>query len=284
MADQSPPSPKDNQPRSPFAGCLILIVMGLVVLVLISSAGWALKKQSEALATFTDHEPRPTPVADPLDHEAEFNSFVSRIGHFKHELENERPASLALSPTDLNLAIAQYDALKSFRGQLSITAISPDEISGRIHLPLNSTEKLPSAVCSVLGIDQRPHNLNGTFTAEPTLTDGKLILTLTSVTPTQGALPKEFLQGISRLLVTGDLAEDSPLHPILKSLTAAGLQQDQLVFSYVPGAIPPSAKEQSDELADNARKFAALGAVILILTMILAFILISRWRKARRSA
>jgi uncharacterized FAD-dependent dehydrogenase len=39
----------------------------------------------------------------------------------------------------------------------------------------------------------------------------------------------------------------------------------------------------ADEMANKAKQFAALGAVILILTMILLFIVISRWRKSRRT-
>ena len=44
-------APKDA-PRSPFAGCLILIVMALVILVLISSAGYFLKKTNERIQNF----------------------------------------------------------------------------------------------------------------------------------------------------------------------------------------------------------------------------------------
>ncbi|MDA7625258.1 hypothetical protein N8656_00690, partial [bacterium] len=68
-------APKDA-PRSPFAGCLILIVMALVILVLISSAGYFLKKQTNAYKTFTEEIANPAPIADPKAHETEFNSLV----------------------------------------------------------------------------------------------------------------------------------------------------------------------------------------------------------------
>lgn len=278
--EQNPPA---QPPRSAFAGCLILITMGIVVLVLIASAGWALKKQSSALASFTDEEPLPAPVASIDDHLAEINDLVSRLAHFEHEIEHQRPVELALSPSDINLAVAQYEPLKGFRGQLSVDTITDQNLTGRIHLPLNSTEKLPSFVTSILKIEKRPNNLNGTYTAIPTLTDGKLILTLKSVTPTQGELPQPFLEGISRLLVSGDLAEDSPLQALLSKLTSVELHEGQFILTYHPDSEPPSAKEEADAMATKAKQFAALGAVILILTMILAFILIARWRRNRRA-
>jgi hypothetical protein len=277
-------SPDQNQPpRSAFAGCLILITMAVVVMILIASAAWALKKQSTSLASFTDLDPLPTPIASAVDHQAGFNSLVSRLEAFKHEVENGRAIELALTPTDLNLAISQYDSLKSFRGMLSADSISESTLSGRIHLPLNSTEKLPSVVCSILKIEQRPNNLNGTYNAKPTLTDGKLILTLKSLTPTQGEIPDPFLQGISRILVSGDLEEDAPLQALLSKLTSAELRDGKFVLGFNPAAEAPSAKEEADEMANKAKQFAALGAVILILTMILLFIVISRWRKSRRT-
>jgi len=255
--------------------------MGLVVLVLIASAGWALKKQTTALAAFTDRHPIPAPVTKVQNHETEVNSLVSRLAHFGHEVENQRPVEIALSVDDLNLAISQFKPLKGFRKQLSVDTISEQIIIGRIHLPLNSTEKLPTFVTSLLKIERRPNNLNGTFTAVPTLTDGKLILTLQSVTPAQGQLPRPFLAGISRILISGDLPEDSSLQRILSKLTSVELRGEQLILSYHPDTKPPSAMIEADAMATKAKQFAALGAVILILTMILTFILISRWQRNR---
>lgn len=257
--------------------------MAIVALVLVSSAGWALKKQTEAIAGFTEKEAKPAPVIDVMNHQTDFNSLVSRLERFEHEVENKRASEIQLSPTDLNLAIAHYEALKGFRGQLSVVAISKEAIEGNIHLPLNSTDKLPSFVCSTLGIEQRPNNLNGTYTAEPLLTDGTLIVTLSAITPSVGEIPHEFLAGISRLKVSGEVTEGSAIELILKKLTAVQMQDGALVFSYDPASTPPSVKEESDEIANKAKQLVALGGVIFILTMILAFILISRWRKTRRS-
>ncbi len=269
-------------PRSAFAGCLILITMGIVVLIIVASAGWALKKQSTALADFTDQEPLPAPIASVENHQAEFNSLVSRLAHFEHEIEHKRPTEIALSPSDLNLAVANYETLSNFRGQLSVDTITDQSLTGRIHLPLNSTEKLPTFVTSILKIERRPNNLNGSFTATPALTNGKLILTLKSVTPTQGKLPQPFLDGISRLLLSGELPEDSTLQTLLSKLTSVELRQGAFVLTYHPDAKAPSSMKEADAMATKAKQFAALGAVILILTMILSFIVISRWKKSRR--
>lgn len=281
-----------DAPRSPFAGCLILIVMAVVILVLISSAAYFLKKQTDAYKTFTDEEARPAPVADPKAHESEFNSLVNRLRHFDHEVNNGRAAELALSTQDLNLAIAHFDVLKSYRGQFHFEKITGTNISGTIHLPFNSTSKLPGFVRSSLGIESRENNLNGTFTGTPLLTDGKLILNVSEITPSKGEIPEELLSGISRFLISGELeqkAEDDPknipeLLKTLRKLTSIELRKESLIFSYAPDAKPPSVKEESDAMATKAKQLVALGAVIFILTMILFFILMSRRQKAKRAA
>ena len=284
-------APKDA-PRSPFAGCLILIVMALVILVLISSAGYFLKKQTNAYKTFTEEIANPAPIADPKAHETEFNSLFNRLRHFDHEVSNDRAAQLSLSAQDLNLAIAHFEILKSYRGQFHFEKITPTDISGTIHLPFNSTAKLPNFVRSSLKIESRENNLNGTFTGTPLLTDGKLILNVSEITPSKGEVPEELLSGISRFLISGELeqkAEDDPenipeLLKILRKLTSIEMRNDLLVFLYSADSKPPSVKEESDAMATKAKHLVALGAVIFILTMILFFILMSRRQKNKRDA
>ena len=50
MTDASTAPEQQDAPRSPFAGCLILIVMAVVILVLIASAAFSVKKQTDAQA------------------------------------------------------------------------------------------------------------------------------------------------------------------------------------------------------------------------------------------
>ncbi|MEN8774620.1 MAG: hypothetical protein ABF379_05645 [Akkermansiaceae bacterium] len=283
---------QQDAPRSPFAGCLILIVMAVVILVLVSSAAYFLKKQTDAYKTFTEEEAKPAPVADPKTHETEFNSLVNRLRHFDHEVNNDRSATLSLSAQDLNLAIAHFEVLKSYRGQFHLEKLTESDISGTIHLPFNSTSKLPGFVRSSLGIESRDNNLNGTFIGTPLLTDGKLILNISEITPSKGEIPEELLSGISRFLISGELeqkAEDDPenipeLLKTLRKLTSIDLRGEALVFAYSPDSKPPSVKAESDAMATKAKHFVALGAVIFILTMILFFILMSRRQKAKRAA
>ncbi|MFT6864704.1 MAG: hypothetical protein ACJAVK_003272 [Akkermansiaceae bacterium] len=266
--------------------------MAVVVLVLIASAGYSVKKQTDAYKTFTVVDPQPTTIADPKNHESEFNSLVNRLRHFDHEVQNERPADLALSALDLNLAIAHFDLLTNYRGQFHFEKITDSEITGTIHLPFNSTSKLPSFVRGPLKIESRDNNLNGTFTGTPLLTDGKFILNLSEIKPSKGEIPEELFSSISRFLISGELEkqlEDDPKNPptllqTLKKLTSLSLKDGSLVFAYAPDAIPPSIKEESNAMATKAKQFVALGAVIFILTMILLFIVLSRRQKAKRTA
>ncbi|MFT6379427.1 MAG: hypothetical protein ACJA16_001136 [Akkermansiaceae bacterium] len=266
--------------------------MALVVLVLIASAGYSVKKQTDAYKTFTEEEAKPAPIADLTDHEAHLNSLMSRIRHFDHEVQNDRPATLTLSPRDINFSFAHFDIFKNFRGQLSLQKITDTHISGIIHLPFNSTKNLPEFVRALLSIEARDNNLNGTFIGTPLLTDGKLILNLTTITPSKGEFPDELLSGMSRTLISGELEQklkDDPQNPPelltkLKKLTSLTLRDGNLVLSHAPGVTPPSIKEESNAMATKAKQVVALGALIFILTMILLFIVLSRRQRAKREA
>jgi hypothetical protein len=282
----------NDAPRSPFAGCLILIVIGVVICILVGTTAYTLKKQTDAYQTFTEQEARPTKIEDPSRFPAPFNSLANRLRHFDHEVKNGRAAEIELTPLDLNLAIARFDELKSFRGQLYFESISDSELNGTLHFPFNSNKNLPDFVRSILGIEARDNNLNGTFTGTPLLTDGKLILNLEKITPPKGEVPEEVLLSIARILISGELekaVEDDPKNPpellkTLRKLTSLSLREGKLVLAYQPDKSPPSVKEESDAMATKAKQLIALGAVIFILTMILFFVLMSRRQKAKREA
>lgn len=283
---------KNDAPRSPFAGCLILIVIGIVICILVGTTAYTLKKQTDAYQTFTEEEARPAPVEDPSKFPAKFNSLANRLRHFDHEVKNNRPAEIELTPLDLNLAIARFDALKNFRGQFHFDTITDTELSGTLHYPFNSNKNLPGFVRSILGIEARDNNLNGTFSGTPLLTDGKLILNFTKINSSRGDIPEELLANISRVLISGELEkalEEDPENPpellkTLRKLTSLSLRDGKLILTHTPGQVPPSVKEESDAMATKAKQLIALGAVIFILTMILFFILMSRRQKAKREA
>ena len=96
-------------------------------------------------------------------------------------------------------------------------------------------------------------------------------------------MPEAFFEGISRIMISGELKEEDALQLQLNKLTGASLKGGFFVLAYSPDATPPDALIESDKLADKAKQFAALGAVILILSMILLFIILSRRRKAKRA-
>ena len=295
----APDAPKSNEamkpeeaPRSPFAGCLILIVMGLVVLILIGAAGYSVKKQTDAYKEFTATEAVPAPIADLTAHEVELNSLMNRLRHFSHELKNDRPAEITLTALEINLAIAQFKPLEEYRGFLHVNKITSSEIQGDFHKPLRSTGELPNFVRSVLKIEERENHINGTFTGTPFLSDGKLILKLTEVVSTMGEIPQPVFDHISRVPISGQLDADFKEKPdqepealtALKKLTSLTLNEDQLTLAYSPTEKPPSIEEESNALAQKATQLVALGAIIFILTMILLFIIMNRRNKAKRNA
>ncbi len=283
---------QQDAPRSPFAGCLILIVMAIVVIILIASAGYSIKKQTDSVKTFTEEEAKPAPIADLSNHEPELNSLMNRIRHFDHEIQNSRPAQLELTPTEVNYTFAHFEVFKNFRGQLFFNDFTDSQITGNIHYPLNSTKNLPKFVRDTLNIETRDNNINGTFIGTPLLTDGKLILNLSEIKPERGQIPEALFSNISRTLISGELEkqlEDDPKNPPalltkLKKLTSLTLKDGKLCLAYTPGETPPSIKEESDAMATKAKQLVALGAIIFILTMILLFIVLSRRQRAKREA
>jgi len=137
-----------------------------------------------------------------------------------------------------------------------------------------------------LGIEIRENNLNGQFIASPLLTDGKLILNMDSMTPSKGTIPDELLQQISRFLISGQLEQEleetqkePELLSKLRKITSLTLGDNQLILGYSSDIEPPTVKLEADEMATKAKHLVALGAVILILSMILLFILLSRRKK-----
>ena len=65
----------------------------------------------------------------------------------------------------------------------------------------------------------------------------------------------------------------------LRKITSLTLGDNQLILGYSPDIEPPTVKLEADEMATKAKHLVALGAVILILSMILLFILLSRRKK-----
>ena len=263
--------------------------MAIVVLVLVTSAGYSVKKQTDAYKTFTEEAPKPAPIADLSKHDAELNSLVSRLRHFDHEIENKQAAEISLTPLDINLAFAHYAVFENFRGQLSFDTFTDTHVSGVLHYPFRSTSELPSFIRSTLNIAARDNNLNGRFTATPLLTDGKLLLNMTEIQSNIGQVPEEWFAGISRFLISGELEQklkDDPKNPPLllsklKKITSLTLKDGSLSLAYSPDHTPPSIKQESDAMATKAKQLVALGALIFILTMILLFIVLSRRQKAR---
>ena len=285
---------QQDAPRSPLAGCLILIVMLVVILVLIASAGYSVKKQTDAYKTFTETEAKPAPVADVEALKAQLEDLRSRVDQFDQALESKTPAELSLTATDLNLAVAHYRVFENFRGQLSVETIANGDLAGVIHYPFRSSSDLPGFIRGPLNIKSRDNNLNGTFVGTPLLTDGRLILNMQEIKPSVGEVPEEWFAGISRFLISGELEieddEDSDLpkelrtglKEKLKMLTSLEVRDERLILGYKPDATPPSIKTESDAMATKAKHLVALGALIFILIMILAFILLARRQKMKR--
>lgn len=258
--------------RSPLAGCLILFMIGAVVLGVVGFAAYSFKKQTEGFASFTEEKETPAPLADSAEPELR-----ERLSTFR---PSEDTQTLSLSIADLNASIATFQDLDPLRRQIYFTGIQEGKIHGQLHLPLASTKELPGVLTSALNIAKRDHFLKATFTGQPLLSDGVLYLALDTVTPSKGQLPPQVIQALSPLRIFG---EDSKAQEILSALTAVEVTPTGLLAIIDPSVTPPSGTAEGDEIAERATHFVALGALIFILTLILALMIFAKRKKARRS-
>ena len=267
---------KDQPARSPFAGCLIIIIIAVVVIFVIAFGAYSFKKQTEGFASFSEEASSEAPIASTEGATA----LTQKLSELEKAVSQKTNIENPLTAKELNLAIAHFEELKSLRGVLSFTEISETQLQGQLHLPLASTKDLPEIFCKALGIEQRDNFLKATFAGTPLLTDGKLFLTLETLTPSRGEIPTQVIQAISPFQIFTEAQAESSLQKTINQLSSIEVKNGTLVATYSTEVAPPSGKEEADELAQKARHLIALGAVIFILTMILVFIFLAKRKKA----
>jgi len=279
VSENTSPSPETEEPvRSPFAGCLIFIVIAVVALSVITFAAYSFKKQTEGFASFSETEEVKTKTA-PLTNTEELEN---KMINLETGILKKAPVEISLSADELNLAIAHFKELEGFRGGLYFESIENELLSGQLHRPFASTKDLPVILCRALSIERRDNFLQSTITASPLLTDGQIFLKIDTLKPSRGEVPPQLVEAISPFLIFPELAEDSRIKKVLSHLTSAKISDDKLIISYSPEKSPPSGKEEADKLAQKARHLVALGAIIFILTMILFFIVLAKRRKSQK--
>jgi hypothetical protein len=279
----SPNASIDASARSPFAGCAILIAALLVMVFLIGFSILTLFRQFNEIAKFTAEKPVPVEVSSLENQEPALNSLAERIEEFRQKLAGDGEASLALTPEELNLAIAAYAPFKDLRATFRVLGIEGETLRIAIAFPLNGKPRL--ARDGETGwINSDPRYLNGTLVARPALLKREVVLLLDDLEVPGSTVPKEFIGQMSPYRITERYLTHPDLAPAMAKLTRVGIADGRIVLSRKPGETP--ADTITDAQVDHAggRFFTILGVAATVFLIFAGLIIFLGLRaKAKRS-
>jgi hypothetical protein len=273
----------DASARSPFAGCAILIAAMLVMVFLIGFSTLTLFRQFNEIAKFTDEQPVPIEVTPLEDKEAQLNALAEQLEAFRQQLDGSDETTLALTPDELNLAIAAYEPFKDLRGTFRISGIEDGKMRIAISFPLNGKPRLArDGENGWITSDSR--YLNATLVARPVLLKQEVVLKIDQIEVPDRSVPKEFVEQMSPYRITERYVTDPVIGGAMANLTRVGVSDGKLVLAKVPGESPADeiSREQVDEAGN--RFFVVIGiAACVFLLFAGVVILIGLRAKAGRS-
>ena len=276
MPDESPaPDPTATSEKaagkfSPFAGCWIFIIAGVLAACMIGFTIWTYFKVKDTIAGFTGETPRVIELLDTSGKEAAQTALKEKLMGFRHNIEAGHPAKISLNAEEMNLAIATFDILKPHRKNLFITAITAEGIEADISYPVKSQ----------MGSDVMRY-LSGAITIQPELVEGAAFPRITKIRPDKGNnIPDEFRKFISETLLH-PLHEDKKLAPHFKSLSAVEITGNTLVLHTDPTHTVASAPPKDKQPVIN-RFMKGFGIVaVIFLAIVTAIIILSRRKNAQ---
>lgn len=251
-------APHEASAKSPFAGCAIFIAAVAMMIFLIGFSVFALFRQFGEIEKFTDEKPVPIPLAPIENQEPALNALAERIEKFRQDLAGDAEASLALSPADLNLAIAAYDSFKELRGTFNVTEIKGDKLHIAISFPLNGKPRFakegePGWIAS----DSR--FLNGTLVAQPGLLKKEIVLQLDDILVAKAKVVPEFIGQMSPYRITERYLLDPTLGPAMAKLTRVKIADGNLLLIRNPKETPADMITNAQVDSASSRLFLTLG-------------------------
>jgi len=272
----------DSSARSPFAGCAILIAAVLVMVFLIGFSIITLFRQFNEIAKFTSEKPVALEISPLENQEPALNALAERIETFRQQLAGDGEATLALTPAELNLAIAAYEPLKDLRGTFRVLSAEGDALRIAISFPLNGKPRL--ARDGETGwITSDPRFLIGTLVARPAVLKREIVLLLDDLEAPGSTVPKEFIGQMSPYRITERYLTHPDLGPAMAKLTRAEIADGRLVLSRKPGETPSDAITEAQVDRAGSRFFTILGVAASVFLVIAGTIVFLGLRaKARR--
>ena len=270
----SNPTEADQDPTkkfSPFAGCSIFIIAGVLAACMIGFTIWTYFKVKDTISGFTGESPQPIELVETKGKESAQTGLKAKLVGFRHHIEAKNKAQMTLNAEEMNLAIATFDILKPHRNNLTIAAINDGKIEAKIAFPVKSS----------MGSEEMRY-LNATITIVPELVEGAAFPRITEVQPnTGGELPEQFKQFISETLLH-PFREDKELGPLFTRLSAVEISGDTLVLHTNPDYQLPSQPNEEKKESMFERFMTGFAIIAVFFLAIVAVVIILSRRKQKR--
>jgi len=254
-----------------------MITALLVMAFLLGYSFWSLFKLDSEIAKFTSPAAKPVPVAKLDGAEAALNDLKARLEVFRAEIQADppRPATLALSPADLNRSVAAFDEFRDLRGALHVAAIEDGRMEIDICFPMHGRP-----------FTGESRFLNATMIARPELHPGEVVLQVDELRVPGAEVPPEFLGHFSPYRVMERYGEHPLLGPAMKRLTGVEIEDGALVLRSIPGESPPTLITDEQVDRGSSRLLLALGLVAAAFLLfgggVVAFLVMRRRTRMKR--
>lgn len=276
------PEKKEPSARSPLAGCIIMLVLMGVMIFLVGFSIWALFRQADEIAKFTQETPKPQEVTSIESRDADVNALHERMEGFRQSLDREDATKLELNADELNLAIATFAPLSEMRGNLRVREIREDgKLVADISLKMNGKPRRSrEGEGGLVSSDFR--YLNGTLITRPELAQGEIVLRIDAIEVPGIEVPTQFREQMSPYRITERYKEDPVLGPAMKKLTGVTVEGGKVVLRKLPGEMPPDTLTRGQVDAASNRLFKWLGIAASVFLVLVGFLLFIGLRAKKR--
>lgn len=239
-------------PRSPFAGCAIFLIGAIILCFTLGVGAYSLFQQNKIIASFTIAEKKAVPVLDAPTLAASAPALIERLQRFQQQLSDSQigTVELKLSAQDLNTAIAHFESLRDYRGQLWITAID----DGLIHADFCRT------VNGLPGSGTLRH-FHGQMTLRPQIVDQQIQFKVTHIRAATGQVPEEFIAQFPPYVLFENDALNPGLSTLLGKLNHLAVADDSLIARREP--VWHSSKEAIDNGVRRLLRLLAGGFITI---------------------
>lgn len=254
---------------TPAAGCTIFfVILGMVSFLAIFS-WYQYGSYKKEIINISQTAATKVPLADASD-EQKSAALKEKFVHFADAVKKGDKSTLTLNVEEINLAIAIFPKLASFREKMFVTAITKDTIATDISFEVRA------------GFDGIRY-LNGTMDMQPVIAKGSLFPIVTEITPATGnPVPPKMTREFPTFIFT-EYRNDKDLSDVFHKLSKVELSEGSISI------ISDPAIKQPDDLPEDVsyetnRAFWVFGLLVFMFVTTVAFLLWIRKRKQNAAA